>query len=56
MPSLTLNISPELQSKAFSLAHETNETTEQLAVRLLKEYIEDCEEANKLKLSFALAK
>ena len=43
-----LNIPNTLQEKVLSLANATNETAEQLAVRLLEEYVDDCEEADRI--------
>ncbi|MBR1437896.1 MAG: hypothetical protein IJ587_05100 [Synergistaceae bacterium] len=48
MPQLLLNIPNDLQQKVIPIAQQTNETTEQLALRLLQEYVEDCEEADRL--------
>lgn len=43
-----VNIPNTLQQKVILLAHETNETPEQLALRLLEEYVEDCEDADRI--------
>ena len=43
-----LNIPTNLQERVKPLAQATNETTEQLALRLLQEYVEDCEEADRI--------
>lgn len=42
MPQILLDISAGLQQKVTPLAQQTNETTEQLALRLLQEYVDDC--------------
>ena len=43
-----VNIPNSLQQRIMLLAHETNETPEQLALRLLEEYVEDCEDADRI--------
>ena len=43
-----LNIPNELQERVIPLARATNETAEELAIRLLEEYVEDCEEADRI--------
>ena len=43
-----LNIPNTLHERVIPLARATNETTEQLAVRLLEEYVDDCEEADRI--------
>ena len=48
MPQIMLNVSPSLEQEVHLLAQETNETTEQLAIRLLQEYVEDCHEADRI--------
>ena len=48
MMQILLNIPTKLQERVMPLARETNETTEQLALRLLQEYVEDCEEADRI--------
>ena len=45
---MILNIPNSLQQRILPLARDTNETTEQLALRLLKEYVEDCEDADRI--------
>ena len=45
---LLLNIPNSLQQRVSPLARATNETTEQLALRLLQEYVEDCEDADRI--------
>ena len=45
---ILLNIPNALQQRVVPLARATNETTEQLALRLLQEYVEDCEEADRI--------
>ena len=45
---LLLNIPNSLHQRVLPLARETNETTEQLALRLLREYVEDCDEADRI--------
>jgi hypothetical protein len=48
MMQLLLNIPSGLQERVIPLARETNETAEQLALRLLEEYVDDCEEADRI--------
>lgn len=48
MPQVLLNIPSGLQQRVLPLARNTNETTEQLALRLLQEYVDDCEEADRI--------
>lgn len=48
MMQVTLNIPTSLQRRVLPLAQATNETTEQLAVRLLEEYVDDCEDADRI--------
>ncbi len=48
MPQILLNIPAGLQQKVTPLAKQTNETTEQLALRLLQEYVDDCYEADRI--------
>ena len=48
MPQILLNIPATLQQKVIPLAQQTNETTEQLALRLLQEYADDCYEADRI--------
>ena len=48
MMQVILNIPNTLQERVIPLARATNETTEQLAVRLLEEYVDDCEEADRI--------
>ena len=43
-----LNIPNTLQERVIPLARATNETTEQLAMRLLEEYVDDCEESDRI--------
>ena len=48
MPQILLNVPAGLQQKVAPLAQQTNETTEQLALRLLQEYVDDCYEADRI--------
>ena len=48
MMQIMLNIPSALQNRVIPLAQATNETTEQLALRLLEEYVDDCEEADRI--------
>ena len=48
MPQILLNIPAGLQQRVVSLAQQTNETTEQLALRLLQEYADDCYDADRI--------
>ena len=43
-----LNIPNALQQRVIPLARATNETMKQLVLRLLQEYVEDCEEADRI--------
>ena len=45
---IILNIPNALKDRIISLARATNETTEQLALRLIEEYVDDCEEADRI--------
>ena len=48
MPQIVLNVSPELNSRVNFWGSRGNETPEQLTLRLLEEYVEDCEDAEKI--------
>ena len=48
MPQVLLNIPTGLQNRITPLARLTNENTAQLAIRLLQEYVDDCEEADRI--------
>lgn len=48
MSQLIINLTPELQEKVNYHAADGNETPEELAVRLLEEYTEDCDDAERI--------
>lgn len=48
MPQVLLDIPAVLQQKVIPLAQQTHETTEQLALRLLQEYVDDCYESDRI--------
>ena len=48
MAQILLDIPVGLQQRVTPLAKQTNETTEQLALRLLQEYVDDCDEADRI--------
>ena len=48
MPQMILNITPELQQRVSYHAMDGQETPEQLAVRLLEEYVDDCDDAERI--------
>ena len=48
MPQILLNVPAGLQQKVAPLAQQTNETTEQLALRLLQKYVDDCYDTDRI--------
>ena len=48
MSQLIINLTPELQERVNYHAADGNETPEELAVRLLEEYTEDCDDAERI--------
>ena len=48
MPILTINLTPKLQERFNYYAASGNETPEELAVRLCAEYVEDCDDADRI--------
>lgn len=48
MPQILLDIPASLQQRVMPLAQQTNETTEQLTLRLLQEYVDDCYDADRI--------
>ena len=53
---LLIDVPQGLQERIIPLAHETNETTEELALRLLQEYVDDCEDAERISAEVASGK
>ncbi len=45
---MILNMTPELQNKINDYATAGNETPEELAIRLLQEYADDCDDADRI--------
>ncbi|MBQ6971758.1 MAG: hypothetical protein IJP86_05300 [Synergistaceae bacterium] len=48
MPAFTLNISPELSDKLNDWSIQSNLPPQQLALELLQEYFDDCDDADRL--------
>ncbi|MBR2207500.1 MAG: hypothetical protein IJ859_01685 [Synergistaceae bacterium] len=48
MPQLTINLTPKLQERFNYYAASGNETPEELAIRLCAEYVEDCDDADRI--------
>ena len=48
MPQMIINLTQSLQNKINSYALSGNETPEELAVRLLEEYADDCDDADRI--------
>ena len=48
MPQMVLNITPELSNRINFWGNLGNETPEQLTLRLLEEYVSDCEIAEEI--------
>lgn len=48
MPTFTLNISPELSSRLSDWSTQSKLPAQQLAVELLEEYFDDCDDADRL--------
>ena len=43
-----INLSPELEQRVKYWAGKSDETPEQLALRLLAEYVDDCDDVHKI--------
>ena len=48
MPQIIINLTPKLQERFNYYAASGNETPEELAVRLCAEYVEDCDDADRI--------
>ena len=48
MPALTVNISPELSNRLHDWSVQSNLPPQQLAIELLEEYFDDCDDAERL--------
>ena len=48
MPALTVNISPELSNRLHDWSVQSNLPPQQLAIELLEEYFDDCDDADRL--------
>lgn len=48
MPAFTLNISPELSTRLNNWSIQSNLPPQQLALELLEEYFDDCDDADRL--------
>jgi len=48
MSQLIINLTPELQERFNFYALSGNETPEELAIRLCEEYVEDCDDADRI--------
>ena len=48
MPTITVNISPELSARLNDWSIQSHLPAQQLAVELLEEYFDDCDDADRL--------
>ena len=48
MPQLIINLTPKLQERFNYYAANGNETPEELAIRLCAEYVEDCDDTDRI--------
>ena len=48
MASITVELTPELQRRIVLWGGKGNETPEELTLRLLEEYVDDCEDAERI--------
>lgn len=48
MPTITVNISPELSARLNNWSLQSHLPAQQLAVELLEEYFNDCDDADRL--------
>lgn len=48
MPTITINISPELSARLNNWSIQSHLPAQQLAVELLEEYFDDCDDADRL--------
>ena len=48
MPKLIINITPELQERVNYWSRQAGQPAEKLAVSLLEEYFDDCDDADRL--------
>ena len=53
MPRMILNITPDMERRINDWSREFKEPPESLAVGLLEEYFEDCDDAEKLEALIA---
>ena len=52
-PHITIEVAPELDNRIRLWSRLGNETPEELTIRLLEEYVDDCEEAEKISAGVA---
>ena len=48
MAAMTVELTPELQERVSLWGSRGNETPEELTLRLLEEYVDDCEDAERI--------
>ncbi|MBQ8692804.1 MAG: hypothetical protein IJ576_08750 [Synergistaceae bacterium] len=48
MASITVELTPELEQRVVLWGGKGNETPEELTLRLLEEYVDDCEDAERI--------
>ena len=56
MASITVELTPDLQRRIVLWGVKGNETPEELTLRLLEEYVDDCEDAERISEEVASGK